>query len=848
MLPINKSVSKIVTLSAEGVKGVPLYKEMREGNEKKVKVDEIPRGEFLSGKNMFLVQFLQWRSDCTYPLGIIIRKLPQRYTSKDSMDVLFAEHGIRKSFDEKCKEEVQKRFPSSWSIPAHERLSREQINRAFTIDPDNSKDLDDALSLDLLPDSVYRVGVHIADVSYFVEAGTYLDKEALFRCTSYYPGHDYQSIPMLPRELSENHCSLLPGRDRLCLSIFLDVSEDGKLVEQPHIRRTIVRSSCKLTYSDAQKIIDRQESSLQQLPKDIEENIRDLSALAQRRRTLRLREAASDHWSSSDDPENYEAHELVEEMMIFANEEIAKFLSLHVQEMAPLRTQLQPKEHRLSDWVKRYGRFIKYSLFLRGVYSDEDLEKMTKDVEILKFTEFKVLKPVWTDLCSAAKSGDKAKLHQLICNERNHPQLAIANSQFQRIQQKAQYVCQGDQPKKNIVHFSQRMRCYTHFTSPIRRYIDIQVHRLVLDLISKDHGVGTPSTDEVSNVCRRSTFAQANSKKFDKACSKVHLAAKLKEKSHETTAVVAMIEDKRIKLEITNQEYNHFSKRQREIKLSSLNPFNVKQDGSEMVLTWKLRLYIAPKEDIIEKLDSEREKVAILLSEGLAEREVLNLPGESWQKLLKELQEENYENVKMAIRRMETDRQRSLLLSNRPRRQYNLPNTERPGPTKEHFFEKHLSLRTFDNVNIQLTAHMTNGLLHPDIQLFKINPSVHICVEHRKYPRECFATTSRSQASRKKYSNLDIYIAAWKPVLDMEGATVAVHEGDEFTMHDLYVEWRQNSSGNQEGSFSLQNEYCKSRQIKFYAGDFVCVRVREEMYMKKPNFTTSESNRSEVNT
>ena len=193
------------------------------------------------------------------------------------MEILLAEYGIRKSFRDDCERQVRTKFPSSWSIPPQERKSREVIKGAFTIDPENSKDLDDALSLQRLSRSVYRVGIHIADVSYFVEAGSHLDKEALFRCISYYPGQEYPNVPMLPPELSEKHCSLLPGKDRLCLSVLLDMSEDGKCLGEPQIKRTIVTSSHQLTYSDAQKVIDAKQSSQNQFPESVESDIQALS-------------------------------------------------------------------------------------------------------------------------------------------------------------------------------------------------------------------------------------------------------------------------------------------------------------------------------------------------------------------------------------------------------------------------------------------------------------------------------------------------------------------------------------------------------------------------------------------
>ena len=877
MIPINKSMSKIVNLSDKNLKGLPLYKEIHDGSERPFKVDVMDFTEAMSGKFLFLVQYLQWRSDCYSPLGIVIRKLTQGNTLSDSMRILFAEHGVRDWFSKESKAEVQAKFPPGWSIPVEEYGSRQKIEGAFTIDPDNSKDLDDALTLEQLSGSVNRVGVHIADVSYFVEPGTQLDKDAMFRSTSYYPSHGYQSVPMqpselsendypdhgyqsvpmLPRELSENHCSLLPGKDRLCISVFLDVSEKGLLLGQPEIRRTIVKSSCQLTYPEAQKIIDGHDASLHQIPQDVKEKIGALSALAQRRRNLRLHDASFDHWSNSDDDgEDFKAHELIEEMMLLTNEEIAKFLSQQNPDRTPLRTQLPPKDHKLNDWVRQYGQFIKYSLFLRGFFSEKALSKMANEATISEASEFKVQESVWSELCYAAETGDQAKLHKLICNESDHPQLAVANSQFRRIQPKARYVCESDQPKENVVHFSLGKRCYTHFTSPIRRYIDIQVHRLVLDLISQRVSAKISSKDQVAKVCRRSTFAQDNSRKFEKACNKVHLATKLKEKSHETTAVIAMIDtDKEITLEILSREYNHLSTRQRKVKLSSLSPFAVEPvtNGFEIVLTWKLRLFIAPEGNIIEEAKKEREKIALLLSEGMARnREVLNLPAENWLEILETFQRGNYRKLKTVISKTDSVRQLASQLPRlrQPGKPHKSSNDGKIGKNLEHFYEKKMFLRKFDMVNIQLTTHMTHGVLHPEIQLFKINPSVHICVEHRKYPKVCFATTARYQASRKTYASVDKYIDVWKPVLAMEAATRTVDESDEFTIFHLKIEWKKDTGGNREGSFSLRNEYCSSREIEFYPGDFVCVRVRENSNMVKTcpesNFASPERTETEV--
>lgn len=826
MRPRNKSLPGIVP-HVEKNDCIPIYKEIRDGNEEKEKVDEIDLEEFRSGQFLFLVQYWKWRSDCRYPKGIIIRKLSQEKTLAASLKILFAEHGIRKSFD---VVHVESEFPPLWSIPREEYRTRREIDGAFTVDSDDSRDLDDALTMEQLSEEMYLIGVHIADVAYFVKEGTSLDKEAFFRCVSYYPGHGNESIPMLPRRVSENLCSLLPGKQRLSLSLFFRLTKEGQLVCPPEIERTIIRSDCKLSYSSAQSIIDGQQCLSQEVSEDIKKKIQCLSFLAQKRRVARMKDGAFDHWSNSDhDCDNFKAHEMVEEMMLLANEEIAKLLVEKLPHAAPLRVQLPPKDHKLKEWVSQYGQYIKFSFFLRGFYPKETIDKMSsKDEKRSNSKEFKVQQSIWSQICDAVNSKDQDKLRFLICNERHHPQLAVANSQFQRIQPKSQYVCK-EEGDTNISHFSLGMPCYTHFTSPIRRYVDIQVHRLVLNVISQGRTTSGPSTEQVANVCRRSTFAHENSRQFEKGCSKIYLAAQLKEKSHGTKAVIAMMDKQAFSLEILDSESNYLSSGQRKINLSKLNPLTTHfdQNGFRITLRWLLRMYIAPT---TEPSDETHEVEKILGDEEGKKDEVLSLPGNKWQKIQEALRQEDYETLGAIVantdKYLNSAKRQAIFESTR--HQEALEGAFFNDETNSgHFYNKIMQLRIFDVVNIQLTAHAIQGTLHAEIQLFKINPRVHICIEHRKYPRECFASTTRYQASKQRYSSVDDYIRAWKPVLAMEAATAAVGEGDEFTIHHLEVNWKKTYRGKVEGSFSIPQNYCTERQIEFFGGDFACVRVRQ---------------------
>ena len=847
MLPINKSVTKIVNLADSRRNGIPMYKIMRDG--RTVKVDGMEVNEVLSGKYLFLVQYLQWRFDCMYPLGAVIRKIPKIETLKNSMEILFAEHGIRRQFTKETLNEVNKKFPPDWSIPKEEIRTRIKVDRAFTIDPMTSLDLDDALSLVKTSNSTYQVGVHIADVSYFVQAGTCLDDEALLRCTSYYPGNEYESIPMLPRELSENHCSLLPDKDRLCLSLFFEMLDDGETVGELRIERTVVNSCCKLTYAEAQRIINDLEVTNREIPQDVQNNIQVLSNLAQKRRKGRLGKGALNHWEQNDDPQDFNAHELVEEMMVFANEEIAKFLSERNSDTTPLRTQLPPKDHRMNDWFKEHGKYAKLSLLLRRYFPEEMILKLCGNEDDSAQLLFKVQESIWSEICHAAENRDLSKLQEYICNEANHPQLAVANSQFRRIQSKAQYVCKGDQPDEKVAHFSLSMPCYTHFTSPIRRYIDLQVHRLVVGFLQNER---KPLKEEVSKACRRSNFTNDNARKFEKGCLRVRLAAQLKKESHSTTAFISSVDQQAISLEISRQDDDHLTTREKRIPIANFSPNFVRNEQDGCTLKWMFRIYAAPTSgrtinDDHHQGELNNEKVnKILCKQFPGKGKIIDIPGKSWQLMLRAVEAEDHSQLVTLIKQVQENRPTSTRLSRvtgaasgsgfdgiKTSRHDHEKEKVTSKANVEHFYEKGMVLKKFDIVHLQLSAQMYNGILRPEVQLFNITPNLLICLEHRKHPGQCFATTARYYASKKRYASVKEYVEAWKPVLAMEAATEAVKDNEGFAIHHLEVKWKDIREEEEEASFVLSNSYCTSRYLEFYPGDFVCVRVKRKEYTMK---------------
>ena len=842
MVPINKSAAKLVNLSDKSCEDIPIYK--KDQNERATQVKMMKREKVLSGKYLFLVKYLQWRREFSYPLGIVVRAMRRGEDLKSSMEIAYAERGIRRVFKEDTMKYVKEKFPPQWSIPENEYANRSKIDKAVTIDPPTSLDLDDALTIERTSPSMFVVGIHIADVSFFVKPNSPLDYEAFLRCTSYYPGEEQENVPMLPRELSESHCSLLPDQDRLAVSVFVTLDNEGMMTEGPKIQRTIVRSCCRLSYDEAQIIIEKRDIGTIQVPEEIVEKIRQLSSLAQKRRLYRLKDRAFDHWQNQGVGEHVEAHELVEEMMILANEEIAKLLSEKCSELAPLRVQLPPKDHRLAEWVEMHGKYARLSLqFSRMFQNSTSDENSPLNMLHSDKTMFKIQRWVWGEICQAAESCDLPRLRHLICNERNHPQIAAAQSHFRRIQSESRYVCEGNQPSANIQHYSLGIRSYTHFTSPIRRYIDVAVHRLVLALQYGSSHKECMSKDDITKVCRRSTFMQDNARKFDKDCKRIHMATKLQQRCHETRVFIESIEPKSISLYICKPEDDQLAGRQKRILFSHMNPVALNEEdiGDDrekcIVLKWKIRKYVAP--DASRNLKEDDDDASLAGYSGVGE--LGEIPSDIWISVLDAVRANDEGNLTTIIKKTEatlgimhpSDTEKKLTQLKSPVYTKGVPykhphyDENTPASSNEtisHFYEKSLALRKYDFFSVQLYPRMMRGILEPDIQMVKVNSHLNICIEHRKYPRESFAHTARHQASRERYGTIDEYIRAWKPVLAMEAATEAVKENDGFIIEHLNLKWEQ-TDGSVTGMFSLPSTYCTGRQLDFYLGDLACIRV-----------------------
>lgn len=358
------------------------------------------------------------------------------------LESIAAQFDLRKEFpDETLKEADLIRD----EIPEGEIARRLDLRDAdiFTIDPEDARDFDDAVSLKKISDDIFELGVHIADVSYYVRPGSPLDSEAYKRGTSVYLTNGV--IPMLPHKLSNEICSLNPGVDRLTYSVIMDVTPSGKIVDYK-FAKSIIRSKRRFTYEEVQGIIETGSG-------EFAATIREMNSLAHTLTRLRNRAGSIDF----DLPEakfvfdelgrpveiikksRLDSHRLVEEFMLLANKTVASHIGRHGVRAKPFlyRVHDVPDPDRIRElaiFVSHFG----YNLNYDGTVGQKQLQRLLQSVE-------------------------------------GKPEEYLINDIMLRSMAKAIY------SEKNIGHYGLAFKYYTQFTSPIRRYPDLVVHRLLYE-------------------------------------------------------------------------------------------------------------------------------------------------------------------------------------------------------------------------------------------------------------------------------------------------------------------------------------------------------------------------------
>ncbi|XP_064341333.1 DIS3-like exonuclease 2 isoform X2 [Camelus dromedarius] len=416
---------------------------------------------------LFICRIVDWKEDSNFALGQLAKSLGQAGEIEPETEGILTEYGVDFSdFSSEVLECLPQSLP--WTVPSEEFSKRRDLRKdcIFTIDPSTARDLDDALSCKSLADGNFEVGVHIADVSYFVPEGSNLDKVAAERATSVYLVQ--KVVPMLPRLLCEELCSLNPMTDKLTFSVIWTLTPEGKIVDE-WFGRTIIRSCTKLSYEHAQSMIESPTKSVpeQELPpispehtgEEVHRAVLNLHGMAKELRKQRFADGALrldqpklaftlDHETGLPQGchiyEYRDSNKLVEEFMLLANMAVAHKIHRVFPERALLRRHPPPQTKMLNDLMEFCDQMgLPMDFSSAGALHKSLTETFGDDKYSL------ARKEVLTNMCS-------------------------------RPMQMAVYFCSGMlQDQAQFRHYALNVPLYTHFTSPIRRFADVLVHRLL---------------------------------------------------------------------------------------------------------------------------------------------------------------------------------------------------------------------------------------------------------------------------------------------------------------------------------------------------------------------------------
>ncbi|KAJ8281167.1 hypothetical protein GJAV_G00064290 [Gymnothorax javanicus] len=821
MTPINKGAFKIFTPFA---KEKPNYVAVRKEENRSwishryIKINEDTRQNVL-----FVVKVLKWVDPCRYPLGIVTQVLKKAGSEAAGTEMLDIEYQLPEG-PPKCNGN----FKNSWK-------NREDFRKytTFTIDRCKTQDLDDAFSARDLGDC-YEIGVHITDVASFVTKGSEIDKFAENQGNVLYRLNGEPAF-LFPKELREGSLSLLPKCDRHAISLMVVIEKRSNRIKGRNFALSQIKSQRRMTYKEADMII--QNHYVNYGDRLNFNTLEDCLAVSYHFSQVHKQHRVSVKWRKVQSDESVQqgkgmSHDMVEELMIMYNSFVSDFLisSEETHNLTPLRCQDCPDPRDISQFLARHSALMPFSAHLSHL-QDESVEFYNENAEDISaseqklgaavetdqetercndpesFKEFSVFTSLLKRLEVAAQSRDFHSLVYLITADDMHPQLQPMAAEFRRLWQKGYILRSNSTAQSKIGHQDLQLDSYTWASSPMRRYMDVIVQRLLHLALEQSRPQVRYTTKEIDLFCALYMEKCKRKAEFDSDVQNLKTVMFLSNQSAQMMAVVNEWHPGRDNFQVSFPLNQITPSKLLSIKYKHLQLIDQPEyKNHSVILRWKRRVYSFTDSHICSKLEGVQVNPYITSIQPDAWKDiVLAIRAEDWEKVLRCIQE-----IKPSLSRGVKEGTGRL-------------------PDFQHYTNLSLELKVGQSLSVQLGTDTSRGRTFPAVQLVNINPHFDICLQHSKNPVMCFSNPA-IQESKPQYSSYREYQQIWRQICAVETACNAVAENDSIVLEGVKISWKGERPECLEGHFRLSAEQKRQWSIECDVKNcFLCIRLRGQV-------------------
>ncbi|KAK9971413.1 hypothetical protein ABG768_024780 [Culter alburnus] len=790
--PINKRITRIRTVQNQSDKiEVRQFKCGRWVRKEFVKIAE---------NQMLVVKVLKWENMKTFPLGVVTKVIPECDALHEMLCIELDSEGTPPPFKLQVPEDDM----------ASERKDLCEII-TFTIDSTKAQDLDDAISVTEMGDS-YQIGVHITDVASCITKDSEQDEFARLRGRTIYTSEKEDDVAfMFSRELSNDHLSLMPEKDRKAISLLIDVDKKTSNILNCEFYPTRIRSDRRMSYEEADQIIQKYYCSDDTQPLRFS-CVEDCVAVAYHFSEVHRKCRLGGRWQFGRQAGRSRSHAMVEELMNLYNSAVAeKLISTEVtKDLTPLRCHREPDPERLIQFRKKYIDQIPMSLYFSNIF-EVDTENSEEDVRSNPEYDnmehacisFNIFTSIFHKMEAFARSKDYYNLMQLIFSDEIHPTFIPMVREFCDIQNKAFILRSCSSTDSRLGHYDLQLNAYTWASSPMRRYLDLILQRLLHTMLSKKNRRQVDYTkNEISKFCQSGMDAEEKETKVlrlrkaqfePKDVVKLAVVDQITPQGHEFTISFPLHPT----LEVITIMYKH-------LKVVDQPSYN--EDKNSMTLKWKRRVYSFGESFKISDPSKPMKNVTPVSSV-------------MWKRLVSAVKQQDWIKIEQCL----GDMKRGENENEETKR----PTTDVCSEEQRHYKEPTMELKSGTVVQVQLGTELKDGFPVPVVLLLNINECFEICLEHTRNPTECFSKAVCS-ASKTVYNNYKEYQNIWRQLCQIDTAYNALEENNSVILENVHIKWSGDET-NLQGFFYITKTQKKEWSLEFDLRNcFLCIRLRHQ--------------------